>query len=465
MRKGVWNLSVPEIDRQLGIEVYATETAGVGGVIRDSVDDFAVEEVLVDGSKAQSKKAAERQVLGASMSKQRYLLCVLVKRNWDTFIALRNIAKQLDLSQGQIQIAGIKDAKAVTAQHITLENCSMEDAAKVTVKDIEIRPVGYVHEKLSPYYLLGNHFTIKIKAIKHSESAVTKQIAETAEALGAVGGIPNFFGHQRFGTTRPITHLVGKTLIEGDFEEAAMLFLAKPSVHEHPSSRNARAELQSTRNFKQALKNFPRQLRFERLMLRHLVEKPDDFVGAFTRLPVKLQALFVQAYQSYLFNRFLSERIKSGFSLNRAEVGDYVVNVERSGLPMVNVAKVANAEAVTEANEMVKAGRMRVALPLIGIKQKPSQGAMGQIERRILEEEGVQTESFRVNEISKISGRGGLRAVLTPVQGFKLHGASTVAPDQNDSQADLSFMLLRGSYATVLLREIMKPENPITAGF
>jgi tRNA pseudouridine13 synthase len=341
----------------------------------------------------------------------------------------------------------------------------MEDASKVTVKDIEIRPVGYVHEKLSPYYLLGNHFTIKIKAIKHSESAVTKQIAETAEALGAVGGIPNFFGHQRFGTTRPITHLVGKILIEGDFEEAAMLFLAKPSVHEHPSSRNARAELQSTRNFKQALKNFPRQLRFERLMLRHLVEKPDDFVGAFTRLPVKLQALFVQAYQSYLFNRFLSERIKSGFSLNRAEVGDYVVNVERSGLPMVNVAKVANAEAVTEANEMVKAGRMRVALPLIGIKQKPSQGAMGQIERRILEEECIQTESFRVNEISQISGRGGLRAVLTPVQGFKLHGTSTVAPDQNDSQDDLSFMLLRGSYATVLLREIMKPENPITAGF
>jgi tRNA(Glu) U13 pseudouridine synthase TruD len=29
----------------------------------------------------------------------------------------------------------------------------------------------------------------------------------------------------------------------------------------------------------------------------------------------------------------------------------------------------------------------------------------------------------------------------------------------------LSFMLLRGSYATVLLREIMKPENPIKAGF
>jgi len=456
-------LSVPEIDRLLGIEVYATETAGVGGVIRDSIEDFVVEEVLVDGSKATIEKPAEQRVLGASSSPQRYLLFVLVKRNWDTFIALRNIAKQLDVSQGQIHIAGIKDAKAVTAQHITVEDRSVEDVSKVNVKDIEVRPVGYVHEKLSPYYLLGNNFTIRVKAVKHSESTAAKRIVETASALDAIGGIPNFFGHQRFGTIRPITHLVGKAILEGDFEEAAMLFLAKPSIHEHPSSRNARMELQATRDFKQALQNFPSQLRFERLMLRHLVEKPDDYVGSFTRLPVKLQALFVQAFQSYLFNRFLSERVKSGFSLNKAETGDYMVNVERSGLPMVNAASVAGEENVAETNERVRAGRMRIALPLIGIKQKLSKGAMGQIEQRILEDEGIRTENFRVNEISRVSGRGGLRAVLTPVRGFKLDGTS--ASDQRESQANLSFMLLRGSYATVLLREIKKPENPIKAGF
>jgi tRNA pseudouridine13 synthase len=458
-------LRVPRIDKLLSIDVYATETTGIGGVIRESVDDFVVEEVLVDGSKAEIEKSAESRVLGASPSRQRYLLCVLVKRNWDTFIALRNIAKQLGISQRQIHIAGIKDAKAVTAQHITVENCSMEDASKVNVKDIEIRPVGYFRDKLSPYYLLGNNFSIRIKAIKRSESTIEKRITETARALDAIGGIPNFFGHQRFGTTRPITHLVGKAIVEGDFEEAAMLFLAKPSVHEHPSSRNARTELQSTQDFKQALQNFPKQLRFERLMLRHLVEKPNDFVGAFKRLPVKLQALFVQAYQSYLFNRFLSERIKNGFSLNKAEVGDYLVSVERSGLPMVNVVKVVGAETVTEANELVETGRMRVALPLIGIKQRFSQGAMGQIERRILEEEGIQTENFRVNAIPVASGRGGLRAVVSPIQGFKLHGISACVDHCREHQADSSFMLLRGSYATVLLREIMKPSNPISSGF
>jgi tRNA pseudouridine13 synthase len=458
-------VAVPKIDQAIGIGVYATKTEGVGGVIRDAVEDFVVEEVLVDGSRAEIEKTVEKTVLGATTTKRRYLLCVLVKRNWDTFVALRNIAKQLGVSQRQIQIAGIKDAKAVTAQHITLENCSIEDASEVHVKDIEIRPVGYVRDKLSPYYLLGNNFTISIKAIKHSESTVAKRIAETATALGAAGGMPNYFGHQRFGTTRPITHLVGKAIVEGDFEEAAMLFLAKPSSHEHPSSRQARSELQSTRDFKQALQNFPKQLRFERLMLRRLVEEPADFVGAFRRLPVKLQALFVQAYQSFLFNRFLSERIKSGFSLDKVEVGDFVVNVERSGLPMFNTARTVSPENLSEANELVKAGRMRVALPLIGTKQKLSEGVMGQLERQILEEEQAEPRNFRVDAVREMSRGGGLRAVVTPVKDFKLHGVSSHADNQGALRADLSFMLLRGSYATVLLREIMKPTKPIKAGF
>jgi tRNA pseudouridine13 synthase len=450
-------LPVPKIDKLLGIEVYATKNLGVGGVIREAVDNFVVEEVLVDGSKATIEKAWTPQALGASLTKQQYLLCILVKRNWDTFIVLKNIAKQLDISQKKIQIAGIKDAKAVTAQHITIENCSMEDTAKVSIKDVKIRLVGYFREKLSPYFLLGNNFAIKIKAINCSESTVEKRINATTRALGDMGGIPNFFGHQRFGTIRPITHLVGKAIIRGDFEKAAMLFLAKRSIHEHPSSRQARTVLQSTCDFKAALSNFPKQLRFERLMLGHLAGNPKDFVGAFRRLPIKLQALFVQAYQSYLFNRFLSARIKNGFSLSRAEVGDHVVNVERSGLPMFQLARFADPENVTEVNALMDAGRMRVALPLIGTKQRLSQGVMGQIERQILEEEGIQTGNFRVSAIRDMSRGGGLRAVVAPVKGFKL--------SQRTHQADLSFMLLRGSYATVFLREIMKPNDPIKVGF
>ncbi len=457
-------MPIPEIDKLLGIEVYATKTKGVGGVIKESVDDFVVEEVLVDGSKASVNRAVPSRVLGSTLEKQRFLLCVLVKRNWDTFIAVKNVAKALGIDQTRVQFVGIKDAKAVTAQHITLEGASVEGIGKIHVKDVEVRPVGYVHEMLSLFYLLGNNFTITVKTINAPEATIKAQIAQTMQELDGLGGLPNFFGHQRFGTTRPITHLVGKALVIGDFEAAAMLFLANPSVHEHPASRQAREELQSTHDFKRAQENFPKQLRFERQMLNHLADNPDDFIGAFQRLPFKLQALFVQAHQSYLFNRFLSERVKRELPLNEAVVGDFVVGVERSGLPMTSVFKIVSADNLVEVNGQIRAGRLRVALPIVGVKQKLSQGIMGQMEKEVLEQEGFSAENLRVNVLSRIGGKGGLRTVVTPVLDFRLQDVSADASGES-CQAKLSFMLFRGSYATVLMREIMKPTDPIAAHF
>jgi len=457
-------LPIPEIEKLLGIDVYASTSKGVGGVIRESVDDFVVEEVLVDGSKASVNGGVPNRVLGSSPQKQRFLLCVLVKRNWDTFIAIKNIAKFLGIDQARVQFAGIKDAKAVTAQHITLENILTEDVGKIDIKEISVFPVGYVREMLSLFYLLGNNFTLTIKSIKGSEATVKESITQTINELEGFGGIPNFFGHQRFGTTRPITHLVGKAIIQGNFEEAAMLFLAKPSVHEHPVSRIARQELESTKNFKQAQENFPKQLRFERIMLNYLANKPGDFIGAFQCLPLKLQALFVQAHQSFLFNRFLSERVKHGLPLNEVLEGDYVVGVERSGLPMTSVVKVATDENLSEFNAQVKSGKLRLALPIFGVKQKLSAGIMGKIETEVLDQEGIETTNLHFNVLSRTGGKGGLRTAITPIRDFKLQSISANASG-NEVQATLNFMLLRGSYATVVLREIMKPKDLITAGF
>ena len=457
-------MPVSPIDKQIGIEVYVTKSQGVGGAIRETVDDFIVEEMLVDSSKANIKGRIPIRVLGSSSQRQRFLLCVLVKRNWDTFIAIKNIAKQLCINQRRIQIAGIKDAKAVTAQHLTIEDGLREDASKVNVKDVQLYPVGYLREALSLYYLLGNYFTIKIKSVMLEEDIVKTRISQTQKQLESLGGIPNFFGHQRFGTTRPITHLVGKALVRGDLKEATMIFLAKPSIHEHPSSRQARQQLQKSGDFRQALESFPKQLRFEKMMLSHLADNPNDFVGAFRQLPLKLQELFVQAHQSYLFNRFLSERIKQGYFLNKAEIGDYVVGVERSGLPVTKVTKMVTSETEAEINEHVKSGKMRVALPIVGANQKLSKGVMGEIEKQVLDEEEINLESSQHNELSRVAGRGGLRAAITLIKDFNVKNVSS-----NDSagscQAELSFMLLRGSYATVLLREIMKPSDPLEAGF
>ena len=68
-------MPVSPLDKQLGIEVYATKSLGVGGTIREAVDDFVVEEMLVDGSKASVNGAVPSKVLGSSL-KGRGFCCV-----------------------------------------------------------------------------------------------------------------------------------------------------------------------------------------------------------------------------------------------------------------------------------------------------------------------------------------------------------------------------------------------------
>jgi tRNA pseudouridine13 synthase len=461
-------LRVPGLERILGIEVYSTRSAGIDGVIRRGVEDFVVEEALVDGSKALvfgSGGDVGRMVLGSSLSGGRYLLCVLVKQNWDTFIVLARIARQLGLRSGQVQIAGIKDARAVTAQYVTLEGVSVEAARKFDLKDVELRPIGFLRMALSTYYLLGNGFRVAIRGVRRSKAVVEERVRKTMHEVGLMGGAPNFFGHQRFGTVRPITHLVGKEVVHGNIRKAVILFLAKPSVYEHPMSRLVRQGLRDTLDFKRALADFPEQLRYERMLLKRLAEDSSDFEAAFRVLPARLRLLFVEAFQSYLFNRFLSGRIHRGLSLGVAEVGDFVVSVERSGLPMSGLFKVVSLENFAEVNRAISVGKMQVAVPLVGYGRGVSQGVQGDIERKILEEEGVVPGDFRVGSLPDLSSKGGLRAVVAPVRDFSFSVGENEGAKGSGRQVSVGFSLYRGAYATVILREIMKSRRPVEAGF
>jgi len=107
---------------------------------------------------------------------------------------------------------------------------------------------------------------------------------------------------------------------------------------------------------------------------------------------------------------------------------------------------------------------MRVALPIIGFSQRLSQGEIGEIQHNILALEGIALKDFRVDAFPEINGKGELRAIVAPVKNFK---AKSVDPEPESStlKTGLEFLLLRGSYATVLLREVMKPKDLIAAGF
>jgi len=64
-----------------------------------------------------------------------------------------------------------------------------------------------------------------------------------------------------------------------------------------------------------------------------------------------------------------------------------------------------------------------------------------------------------------MSRTGELRAVVSPVKEFELQNTASKEDRSSAREVELSFMLLRGSYATMFLREIMKPEDPVSSGF
>ncbi len=427
-------MTVSRLEKEIGIEVYATKCQGIGGKLRRFPEDFRVEEILTNGSTAKIEPSNIAHITGRG----RYLVCVLVKRNVDTFQAIQAVANKLGIDNDRIQIAGIKDANALSAQHVGISRILPEQMPQIKDSNLWLYPLRFSNEKMDSSFLFGNQFDIKISAIHHLTSTITKRLQQTRGELLKLGGCPNFFGHQRFGTTRSITHLVGKHILLGEWEKAAFTFLAKPSVFEHPESREARQRLWDSQDYGNALRIFPPKLVYERQMLRHLAKQRRDFVGAFHRLPLKLCQLFVQAYQSYLFNRFLSRRMKHGLSLKKRRAEEYSLAVD---------------------------DRERVALPLIGYRQGISGGLQGEIEKRILEEENVTADKFKISAMPRISSSGGLRAALMGIMDFHVEKPCDDETNKAAKAASLGFKLRKGCYATVVLRELMKPRNLVYAGF
>jgi tRNA pseudouridine13 synthase len=455
------SVQVPSLEKEIGIEVYATPSPGIGGKIRHLLDDFVVEELLVDGSLAEVSPPVE---IWKPTGEGRYLICVLVKRRWDTFLAVREVAGRLRISQKCIRFAGIKDTKALTAQHVSLQNVAPRKIFDVQIKDIILYPKHFSRERMYSQLIKGNRFHITVRDIDQSPSAIEDRTICVQQEIESVGGVPNFFGHQRFGTIRPNTHLVGKHLTRGDTKKAAFAFLAEPSINEHPEAREARQNLQDTLDFKEALEIFPGFLRYERFMLRHLTKYPTDFVGAFRELPRRLRKLFVQGYQSYLFNRFLSERIRRGIPLDEPQIGDYVLKLDEHGLPTEewNQATATNIQTILTT---IKEGKMCVAAPLIGPEQSPSNGLQGEIEQTILDSENVTPEAFKLSFMPEATAEGRVRAMINPAWNLTLEEISEDKENPGKQMMKLGFSLNRGSYATVLLREFMKPQDLIQAGY
>jgi len=250
-------LKPPPLEEFIGIGCYKTKTMGIAGRLKQQPEDFIVEEVSPDGFLEFGKDSLS----SLNQSPLDFVHCTLEKKNWDTMRAVKEIARRLCVSQKRVGYAGTKDKRAFTAQRISIQGVSIEDVQKISIKDIVLRDFSYENDSIGLGSLDGNRFSITIRNCEKGADELKTSVDSISESLKS--GFPNFFGVQRFGTTRPITHLVGRLIVKGDFEGAVMAYLAKVFEGEGEGAVEAREFLEKTRDFKEALKVYPKNLGYE----------------------------------------------------------------------------------------------------------------------------------------------------------------------------------------------------------
>jgi tRNA pseudouridine13 synthase len=413
--------STPQIDSRAGIDCYCTSFAGTGGSIKQESEGFRVSE-LVDESLDISRSYDESH---------HYPLYVLEKQDIDSNHALFEIERELHM---RFRVMGIKDAKAVTTQYAGMERVMRNPPAELKSRHTRLTLKGFTKHPLEKRFLVGNKFEIKIYNVRSSDlSSFVPQITK----------VGNFYGLQRFGSERLVTHLVGREIIKRNFIQAVELLLSYTTEFDTQMSREIRNRCADPRNYRQVLKTLPRGMDIERQVLSALVAGRNA-IAALRAVPIMIRRLFVHAYQAYIFNRCLSRAIMRGEDLLQPQTGDLCFEMEGP----VTFGRIVKYNPNSKT-------KLVPAIRMAGYTFQPGKGRFENITRAILQEEEVTPKDFYIKEMQELSHQGGFRQAPLWCTDFWYER----------DPLKVSFKLPKGSYATTLLREIIKPDDPIRSGF
>ena len=317
------------------------------------------------------------------------------------------------------------------------------------LKDVEIRDAYRGSRAIQIGDLVGNEFEITVKDCTMDPARIPETVSEDISVIKKVGGFPNYFGVQRFGVVRPVTHLVGERLVRGDIEGAVRTYICFTTPEEDETLQEVRRSLEGTTDWGDAAKVMPEPMSFEKTMAQVLAGG-GSWIDAIDAMPTNLQMMFVHAYQSYLFNEMLSLRIQRGLPINMPVEGDIVIPLDPKGAPQHENPVMTTAKNIDLVARQIRAGRAFVTGALFGSETMLAEGEMGEIERKVVEDNGLKAEDFVIPGLPKCSSKGGRRELMCPVK--------DIASEFRDDGYTLRFSLPKGNYATCLMREFMKSE-------
>jgi tRNA pseudouridine13 synthase len=396
---------------------YLTENlGGIGGVIKAQPQDFRVEEMPLYPPDGQGE----------------HTFFEIEKVGLSTFGAVRNIAKALGVSQRSVGYAGLKDARAITCQVMSVHGVAPDQVMALDLPNIEIHWARRHRTKLKIGHLQGNRFTIRIRDVEEGALATCNSILEVLVKRG----VPNYFGPQRFGLRGDSARL-GLAVVEKNAGGFVRGFLGNPQSGESDLVQEARTCFDHGQ-WQQALRLLPGNMADERRVLQVMVRTKGDHERAYRAVPKSLKVFFVSALQSALFNQVLDARLET---LDSLQMGDLAM--KHPGRSVFYVEDVDREQPRAARFEISPTG------PLFGYKMIQPKGSQGEIESRVLDSSGLTLEHFRVG--GGIQAKGARRSLR-----FRVHEPELWF----DDGVVIQFWLDRGCYATTLLAEIVK--TPLT---
>lgn len=398
------------------LPTLTSDLPGIGGVLRETPDDFVVEEL------PRYEPSGEGE----------HLFVQIEKRGMTTFAAIDRIARQLNLSPRDVGYAGMKDAQAVTRQWISLPRAATAEAAMaVQLPGLRVLRAARHGNKLRVGHLRGNRFELAIRGTAPDAAARAGPILARLRERG----MPNYFGEQRFGLRGDNARL-GAALLRGDEDSLLRMLLGAPrEAVDPPAIFEARRRFDAG-ELAAAYDAWPATNAIERPVLRRLIDSGSSR-EAVRRVERKITKLWINSLQSTLFNETVANRIDA---LNLVREGDLAYLHDRGACFLVT----------DEAAEQPRADRFEISAtgPMFGSRMSMPAGEPLALERGVLARHGLDVHAF--DELRDAPGER--RPIRVPIADARVEEAA----DERGAFVRLSFTLPPGGYATIVAREVMK---------
>jgi tRNA pseudouridine13 synthase len=358
-----------------------------------------------------------------------FALYELTKQSLGTPEAIQEILKAWNLPRWKISYGGMKDRHASTRQWLTIHQGPQKD---LSGRSFSLHYLGQTEKAFEARDIQGNRFHLTLRAIGNSDRTVLEERLQLVQNIG----LPNYFDDQRFGSLGHSRQFIAQPWCLGDYQQALFLAMAEPNSHDRPRESAQKAILRENwGNWNLCKERLDRSHR--RSIVTYLVDHPTGFKRALSLVRSDLRSIYVAAFQSGLWNLWLSKILGKRFAPNISTID--------SALGPLTLPKID--ESLDESRSWLSS----LNLPLPSARQQEWPGEWVDLLDEILKDLGMQRREIRLKYPRDTFFSKGLRAAWLQPSEFQYHWLEDEL-HSGKSALQMSFCLPRGSYATMIVK-------------